>query len=191
MIDEEWNLEKAPPGEEPSTGVAEDKGQMLISMAVISKSRIWSVMQDADMYNQIMRYLYQKITSKSSNKPSAPQNKVEDTASSSPADVETPEQAPKVPTASDHSFYEDVPSSSPAEQVTTSTNPAQSVPIEPDDDKECLSFLHKFFSPENTKKIENLLEDTTLLICTDTGGQAAFLDLQSIVVQRRASARQA
>ena len=67
---------------------------------------------------------------------------------------------------------------------TDTTSKAKSKPIELGDDdvEEMFSSMHKAMEESDWEKVKYLLEDLILIINTDTGGQAEFLDLHASLV---------
>ena len=150
-------------GEQPSTGVAEDGGQVLIKHTS-SAGVVWSVLKDkgdeADMLNQLF---YQLIYSTKTDH----QHDTEATPTSAPA-------------SSTHSANTSTASASSTHfAAKTSTE-------ETDDDpylEEMLSMLEEALESKDWDEIKYHLEDLTWLVNTDTGGHSEFLDLQAALIQ--------
>ena len=166
--------------EQPSTGVAEAGGQVFIRKKTVAdvgtiSSKVWSVLEDleqeAGMLGQI---LYQAVhgspstsaggTSKSSN--SAPPN-----ASTGGAARGLIWSLFKVFNAFAMSPSDECP------EADIEKGPPEA------DIEEMLGTINQALEMEDWDKVKYLLDDMVLLINTDTGGQAEFLDLQSSLVQ--------
>lgn len=179
--------------DETSTGAAEDGGQILIKSEMgIIQSKVWSALKgDAGEASMLIQYLYQKVQERieqmqpslfpqqqSTKAPvseiakqvihsesSNPSKQLLDVPPSNISSTDAPLAAATVPQINTGSLEQYVPPS--VEVVETCFLP----------------ILREALKTENSKAINFLLNDTTLLISTDTGGQAEFLDLQASIVQ--------
>ena len=148
--------------EQPSTGVAEDGGQVVIRSAssdigtVHSKS--WSMLKDLpEEANLINHLIYQRVKKRRTTEP--PNSK---------------KLRLSAPTSADYGDRK-----SPLD--SSSDMPIVSEEHRDDDMDDMFSVFME--GVDNWDEVKDLLEDMILLINTDTGGQAEFLDLQASLVQ--------
>ena len=161
--------------EQPSTGVAESVGQILVLSkmshaicAIVSKE--WTALKDPeDESRMIIKLINNIITSKpaSSGVPqSVPSDQQESTSASFSQSVVVDSESTSINSSVDES--------SAASASPTKAN-------EDDIGDNFLSLVSQSIE-SGDKDLHELLEDMTLLINTDTGGQAEFLDLNSSLV---------
>ena len=154
--------------EQPSTGVAEAGGQVFIRKKTIAdvgaiSSNMWSVLEDleqeAGMLGQV---LYQTVHgSPSTSAASASKSSTNPTRGL--ASVE-------------QSLFEVF--------TAFAKSPSDESPELPEADiEEMLGTINQALETKDWDKVKYLLDDMVLLINTDTGGQAEFLDLQASLVQ--------
>ena len=175
--------------EQPSTGVAESVGQILVLTkmshaicAIVSKE--WTVLKDLSAESSmIIKLINNIITSKpaSSGVPrSVPSDQQESTSASFPQSVVGDSQS----VLSDQQESTSVNSSQLLgdESSAASASPIKVMKSVNEDDigDNFLSLVSQAI--ESDKDLHELLEDMILLINTDTGGQAEFLDLHSSLV---------
>ena len=164
--------------EQPSTGIAEEGGQVFIRKKTVAdvgaiSSKVWSVLEnhekEAGMLGQI---LYQTIHGKSNA------SKCSDSASiplESASGVAVGSLMPTFSSVKQSLF----------EVFTALATPSsdESLELPEADIEEMLGTINQALEKEDWDKVKYLLDDMILLINTDTGGQAEFLDLQASLVQ--------
>ena len=166
---------------EPSTAIAETTIQiirtMCIQMGVITSTKQltkeWTVIKDFKEEIRMLNQLIHRITlgaptrdETATEKVSVPHNSLDNSAEVPDIDI-------------------------PVSEATPTTTEAQSVPHlshevpndpEDEDIEEMFSFMNKAMEESDWIKVKCLLEDLILIINTDTGGQAEFLDLHASLV---------
>ena len=167
----EARLEGHIPKEQPSTGAVESAGQVFIKRSLSWKmgaisAKEWSILESLEEEGgMLVQLIYKAI--ESIRKPSASS---EQSADQESACVDSP--AAKSSAAA---------SSTASDKTSPSTETAD----ESDEDdligEEILSLISRAVKDENPD-VQKLLEDMILLINTDTGGQAEFLDLHASLV---------
>ncbi len=223
------------PSEQPSTGVAEDGGQVIIRHTCKDvcaiRAKVWSTLKDlGDEANVINQFIYEAVQESS---PAASQHSVA-LSSDSSCDgsvasltsrstlVVSPSVnpsgagvsismktgslsiSPSTATASTTSSSLSINPSTDTPANASPSTPRQSwwkrlfkkrsrtIPIviptviaeeEDDIDEGMFSVINEAMEAEDWDQVKYLLEDTTLVINTDTGGHAEFLDLQASLVQ--------
>ena len=163
--------------EQSSTGVAEAGGQVFIrnktslDIGTVS-SKVWSVLEDleeeAGMLGQV---LYQAVHGSCST--SAGFSDSEDSASPNPSKSSADGATKPTKASVKQSLWKFF-------TTLTRSSPPQ---IPEADIEEMFSTIHQAMETEDWDKVKYLLDDMILLINTDTGGQAEFLDLQASLVQ--------
>ena len=153
---------------EPSTGVAESTIQIIRSMclemgAILSTKQCtkeWTVIKDFKEEIKMLNQLIHQITI------------------TTPTSNDTATETVPIP----HGFSntgDEVPDMNP---VSESMPAALEALPEDEDIEEMFSFMNKAIEESDWIKVKYLLEDLILLINTDTGGQAEFLDLHASLV---------
>ena len=164
-------------GEQPSTGVAEDGGQVLIrsTSSAGAKSTVWSVLKEKkDEANMLNQLFYQLIYSN----PSTAIDSLLHASSqatgpdSGDSNSSTATSKPKKASASKKTTQPEGAASS-----TSSSTPNLSLDIN------SLSIIEETLESKDWEEIKYLLEDLTWLVNTDTGGHSEFLDLQAALIQ--------
>ena len=170
------NIEHANTGkEESSTGIAECDVQIIrkthteITM-VSAKQGIWSLLknekEEAKLLNQLIDYAMNRPSSSDASLPNEP------TASQNTAG------RPAVPGST---LTRDAVATPPEEKK--SKNPQKPPDISKEEDiDEIFTFLNKAMEESDWGKVKHLLDDLTLIINTDAGGQAEFLALYGSLV---------
>ena len=172
LMGEILNILTANKKEQPSTGVVEERGLVIIrnlstEIATIS-SGIWSkpenLREEAGIYNQL---LYQVANSDPTRAEEDSATAIEESAASRPhTDVLSGKDRVSP-------IGEDRPSS-------PITDPTKSATME--DTDEMLSAFRESMQAEDWDKVKYLLNDIVLLINTDTGGHAEFLEMHAALV---------
>ncbi len=178
--------------EQPSTGIVEDGGQLLIKPSCLEmgaiRSKIWSVIKDlGDEANMLNQFFHQIVTESHIAEASALIDTISPVIESTPA-VE-----------SKHFFLKKlfhrkkkaaqakakIPSTTAKEEHTAAleSTPIISPEEAVDDADEMFSIIREAMDSDGWDEVKYLLEDTILLINNDTGGHAEFLDLQASLVQ--------
>ena len=150
---------KQPAAEQPSTGVGESAGQVIINKVVAHEigtivTKEWSILKSlSEEVSVIIKLIYNAIHPSSSSTSN-----------------------PELPTFSVSKSSEVNSSISGPENVIESKESNN----DDDDDigEDFLSLVSQAIENDN-RDLQELLEDMTLLISTDTGGQAEFLDLHA------------
>ena len=187
--------------EQPSTGVAEAGGQVIIGNRTCStlgaiSSKEWSLIKDlleeGDMLSQVFYQTAQDNPSMDKHEPSVD----EDSSSHKPS----VDEATKPKTSRTKRFKSSLfkalttiikgsANSSSSASTTVPTTDAGSEEVgntEPATDadfEEVFSVINDAMEVGDWDEVKYILEDLTLLISTDTGGQAEFLDLHASLVQ--------
>ena len=187
--------------EQPSTGVAEAGEQVIIGNRTCStlgaiSSKEWSLIKDlleeGDMLSQVFYQTAQDNPSMDEHEPSAD----EDSSSHKPS----VDEATKPKTSRTKRFKSSLfkalttiikgsANSSSSASTTVPTTDAGSEEVgntEPATDadfEEVFSVINDAMEVGDWDEVKYILEDLTLLISTDTGGQAEFLDLHASLVQ--------
>ena len=180
--------------EQPSTGVAEAGGQVFIRNETTTDigtitSQEWTVLKDledeAGMFGQI---IYNTVTLR---KETSTAERMTQTPAGGAADpgVSTGASTPLKPSASKRT---DMPTASKwsllslkefllkvRRAIFTRARPSTTN----SEIEEMFSVINNAINAKHWDKVKNLLDDLILLITTDTGGQAEFLDLQASLVQ--------
>ena len=165
------------PKEQPSTGLAESCGQVFIKKCVSHKigtisSKKWSILKDLRREgNMLIQLIYNSIISPThSNK-----QPIQTSSNSSQADSEEAKLK-----ASEDVSRSEVKGASQSESIASDdTSLSEEDQHHITDD--ILSLISDAISREDTD-LQKLLDYMILLINTDTGGQAEFLDLHSSLV---------
>ena len=179
----------------PSTGVAEDGGQVIIKSKMSSdlatiQSKVWSeikgLLQEAGMLDQ---FLYQAAQHDSSS--NLAEGEVAGSVDPSVAPASSDPSAGRTSSTNEPpknlkqrvlSMLKNIVGlNSPAEEEMQ--KPADSVESSEEDTDEIFSVIREAVETEDWDTVKYLLDDIILLINTDTGGQAEFLDLQASLVQ--------
>ena len=134
--------------EQPSTGVAEEGGQVLIKTSVSStlsviQSKVWSLLKNLGEEADLIGQFFYQVT----DSVSAP-----------------PQAAPTCP------------------GTTSDSNETRPISIDKEME-ELYTFLKQASDESGWEEVKFVLDNLILLINTDTGGQAEFLDLQAALVQ--------
>ena len=169
------NIKHAKTGkEESSTGIAECDVQIIrkthteITM-VSAKQGTWSLLknekEEAKLLNQLIDYAMNRPSSSDASLPNEP------TASQNTAG------RPAVP---DSTLTKHAVATPPEERK--SKNPQKPNISKEEDIEEIFTFLNKAMEESDWEKVKHLLDDLTLIINTDTGGQAEFLALYGSLV---------
>ena len=172
--------------EQPSTGVAEAGGQVIIGNRTCStigtiSSKEWSIVEnllgEGGMLSQVFYQTAQDkplLDEASASPKSATHDPIEGKGSASHSLDEVSNSKPKP------SKLTMLKSSI----LNTLTAIAKgSTRVSDADFEEVFSVINESMKADDWDKIKYLLEDLTLLISTDTGGQAEFLDLHASLVQ--------
>ena len=185
--------------EQPSTGVAEAGGQVFIRKKTVAdvgaiSANVWSVLEDleqeAGMLGQV---LYQTVHGSPSTSAGGA-SKSSDSASPNPTGASIPFTSfpPNASTggaasslkSSKHKGLASVKQSLLKVFTAFAKSPSDESPELPEADiEEMLGTINQAMETEDWDKVKYLLDDMVLLINTDTGGQAEFLDLQASLVQ--------
>ena len=202
--------------EQPSTGVAEAGGQVIIGNRTCStlgaiSSKEWSLIKDlleeGDMLSQVFYQTAQDNPSMDKHEPSVDEDSSshkpsvnEDSSSHKPS----VDEATKPKTSRTKRFKSSlfkalttiikgsassttVPTTDAGSEVPTTDAGSEEVgnhePFTDADFEEVFSVINDAMEADDWDKVKYLLEDLTLLISTDTGGQAEFLDLHASLVQ--------
>ena len=185
--------------EQPSTGVAEAGGQVFIRKKTVAdvgtiSANVWSVLQnleqEAGMLGQV---LYQTVHGSPSTSAGGA-SKSSDSASPNPTGASIPFDSfpPNASTggaasslkSSKHKGLASVKQSLLKVFTAFAKSPSDESPELPEADiEEMLGTINQALETEDWDKVKYLLDDMVLLINTDTGGQAEFLDLQASLVQ--------
>ena len=161
--------------EQPSTGIAEAGGQVIIGNRTCStlgaiSSKEWSLIKDlleeGDMLSQVFYQTAQDNPSMDKHEPS-----VDEDSSSHKPSVDEPK------TKRFKSSLFKALTDAGSEEVDNTE------PVTDADFEEVFSVINDAMEADDWDKVKYLLEDLTLLISTDTGGQAEFLDLHASLVQ--------
>ena len=161
--------------EQPSTGVAEAGGQVIIGNRTCStlgaiSSKEWSLIKDlleeGDMLSQVFYQTAQDNPSMDKHEPS-----VDEDSSSHKPSVDEPK------TKRFKSSLFKALTDAGSEEVDNTE------PVTDADFEEVFSVINDAMEADDWDNVKYLLEDLTLLISTDTGGQAEFLDLHASLVQ--------
>ena len=185
--------------EQPSTGVAEAGGQVFIRKKTVAdvgaiSANVWSVLEDleqeAGMLGQV---LYQTVHGSPSTSAGGA-SKSSDSASPNPTGASIPFTS-FPPNASTGGAASSLKSSKRKGLASVkqsllkvftafAKSPSDESPELPEADiEEMLGTINQALETEDWDKVKYLLDDMVLLINTDTGGQAEFLDLQASLVQ--------
>ena len=164
---------------EPSTGIAEEGGQVIIRKSTsdvgIIQSSLWFLLKDEEAA-VLGQFFQQVIENQSSLSDETETTTSSSLVSPSPISPSTP------PSPSPIS-----PSTPPSSDDKLSHPPESAVPEEVKDGAESLEGILSTICREDIKEgtlsVQNLEGDTILLTNTDTGGHAEFLDLQAALVQ--------
>ena len=166
--------------EQPSTGVAEAGGQVIIGNRTCStlgaiSSKEWFIIRDLlEEGGMLSQVFYQ--TAQDVDGASAPRDPIEDKGSAS-HDPSVDEGSSSKPKSSKLKMLK----SSFFKTLTSITK--GSTKISDADFEEVFSVINDGMETDGWDEVKYILEDLTLLISTDTGGQAEFLDLHASLVQ--------
>ena len=171
--------------EQPSTGVAEAGGQVIIGNRTCStlgaiSSKEWSIIRDLlEEGGMLSQVFYQTAQDEPLvDGASAPHDPIGDKASAS-RDPSLDEGSISKPKSKLSKLK--MLKSSLLKTLTAITK--GSTKISDADFEEVFSVINDSMETDDWNKIKYILEDLTLLISTDTGGQAEFLDLHASLVQ--------
>ena len=175
--------------EQPSTGVAESVGQILVLTkmshaicAIVSKE--WTVLKDLSAESSMIIKLINNIITKKPASSGVPQSVRSDQQESTSASFAQSLVGDSQSVLSDQQESTSVNSSQflVGESSAASASPIKVVKSDNEDDisDNFLSLVSQAI--ESDDDLHELLEDMVLLINTDTGGQAEFLDLHSSLV---------
>ena len=178
------------PEDQPSTGLRESREQVFIKKCVSHKigtisSKKWSVMESLIKEgNMLVQLIYNSIINPTRS------NKQPITSPSNSSEADSEEQSSKLE-ASEGMIQSELKASEYVSQselkgVSQSESIASDGTSQSDEDQhhiteDILSLISDAVSRDNTD-LQKLLDDMILLINTDTGGQAEFLDLHSSLV---------
>ena len=176
--------------EQPSTGVAEAGGKVFIRKKTVAdigaiSSNVWSVLEDleqeAGMLGQV---LYQTVHgSPSTSAASASKSSTNPTQDSFDSFPSTGGVASSLKSSKRRGLAS-VKQSLFKVFTAFAKSPSDESPELPEADiEEMLGTINQALETEDWDKVKYLLDDMVLLINTDTGGQAEFLDLQASLVQ--------
>jgi GTPase SAR1 family protein len=163
-------------GVQASTGIAECTIQIIRSMclelgAIMSKE--WTVIED---FKAEIRMLNQLIHHATRHIPTF-QHTSSESVYTPHVQASTPEQV-----LSDVPGIGSVLLAIGVEAPTTTAQPSLKIRKDDKDIEETFSLMNKAMEDNDWTKIKDLLEDLILIINTDTGGQAEFLDLHASLV---------
>ena len=180
--------------EQPSTGVAEAGGQVIIGNRTCStlgaiSSKEWSIIRDLLEEGGMLSQVFYQTSQDNQNNPSM------DGASAShePSDSKPKTSRLKVfksslfkalttiikgSANSSSSASTTVPTTDAGSEEVDNTEPATDADFE-----EVFRVINDGMETDDWDEVKYILEDLTLLISTDTGGQAEFLDLHASLVQ--------
>ena len=173
--------------EQPSTGVAEAGGQVIIGNRTCStlgtiSSKEWSIIEDLlEEGGMLSQVFYQTAQDKplldeaSASPTSATHGPIEGKGSASHSLDEGSNSKPKPSKLT-------MLKSSILNTLTAITK-GSTTRVSDADFEEVFSVINEGMKADDWDKVKYLLEDLTLLISTDTGGQAEFLDLHASLVQ--------
>ena len=155
--------------EQPSTGVAEDGGQVFIKSNVSSdlgtiqakEQKVWSVLKDlGEEANLLNQFIYEAVQ-----------------------EAPPPQEPQDQPAAKPKKKWKKRFLNKLKKKLHLSGSCPQSGTPSERDLEETFSVIKDAMDAEDWETIKFLLDDLILLINTDTGGQAEFLDLQAALVQ--------
>ena len=170
--------------EQPSTGVAEAGGQVIIGNRTCStlgaiSSKEWSIIRDLlEEGGMLSQVIYQ--TAQDVDGASAPRDPIGDKGSAS-HDASVDEGSSSQPKSKPKFSKLKMLKSSFFKTLTSITK--GSTKISDADFEEVFRVINDGMETDDWDKVKYILEDLTLLISTDTGGQAEFLDLHASLVQ--------
>ena len=169
-------------GEQPSTRVAEDGGQVMVRSTSSDgvKTTVWSVLKEkGDEANMLNQLFYQLIYSKPS------------TAIDSMLHTSSPDSGPwgsnsstkpRKASASKKTTQTEG-AASPANSSTPGTGGLSPDATSVDNLDEMLFIIEETLESKDWEEIKYQLDDLTWLVNTDTGGHSEFLDLQAALIQ--------
>ena len=191
--------------EQPSTGVAEAGGQIIIGNATCStlgaiSSKEWSLIKDlleeGDMLSQVFYQTAQDNPSINGSSTSHEPSVDEDLSSDNPSANEATKPKSSRQKWFKSSLFKSLTaiikgsannSSSDSTRVLTENTGSEeisnTVSATDADFEEVFSVINDGMKTDDWDEVKYILEDLTLLINTDTGGQAEFLDLHASLVQ--------
>ena len=152
--------------EQPSTGLAKQCGQVLIRKAILStgiiSSTIWKLLGNLEEANMLSQFFFH-IAENTIPTILAPNITTVNSASADSVVIPTEDHtsSPRSPSEQKSDFKDQSDSESDAEDLFSIINEALET---------------------NENDIKYILKDSTLLISTDTGGHAEFLELQASLV---------
>ena len=176
--------------EQPSTGVLEDGGQVLIKPSCLElgtiRSKIWSVIKNLGDEANMLNQFFHQIATESPTIADKPADKIDSASLNTSYRIvyhrptfferlfrrkkKSARAEAKVPSKDD-------------EHEKVSDNKDALLATAGDDADEMFSIIREAMATDKFDEIKYLLEDTILLINNDTGGHAEFLDLQAALVQ--------
>ena len=165
------------PKEQPSTGLAESCGQVFIKKCVSHKigtisSKKWSILEDLRREgNMLIQLIYNSIISPTKS------NKQPITTSSNSSQADSEEKLK----ASEDMSRPELKGVSQSESIASDGMSQSEEDQHHNITDDILSLISDAISREDTD-LQKLLDYMILLINTDTGGQAEFLDLHSSLV---------
>ena len=181
--------------EQSSTGVAEAGGQVFIRNTTSTdfgaiSSKEWSILKDlAEEAGMLSQFFYQRVQDKTPTTPSKTPEKAATGFSASAATVASGATLP--PSAPGANILPGVTTTPKQGGLKRSllkpfSSLAKSLPSAQEKERklvEMFGIIESAMEAEDWDKVKYLLEDLILLINTDTGGQAEFLDLHASLVQ--------
>ena len=171
--------------EQPSTGVAEAGGQVFIRNETASdlgaiSSKVWCIVGDlVEEAGMLSQCFYQRVQD------GAPAKDITDKASKTPIGKPlTTSSRPKLLKRLFRKILSSLTKSShPDAFVATDADIEETFVATDAEIEETFGIISDAMEAEDWDKVKYLLEDLILLISTDTGGQAEFLDLHASLVQ--------
>ena len=170
--------------EQPSTGVAEAGGQVIIGNRTCStlgaiSSKEWSIIRDLLEEGGMLSQVIYQTAAQDVDGASSPRDPIGDKCSAShdPVDEGSSSQPQSGPKSSKLKMLK----SSFFKTLTSITK--GSTKISDADFEEVFRVINDGMEADDWDEVKYILEDLTLLISTDTGGQAEFLDLHASLVQ--------
>ena len=171
--------------EQPSTGVAEAGGQVIIGNRTCStlgaiSSKEWSIIRDLLEEGGMLSQVIYQTAAQDVDGASAPRDPIGDKGSAL-HDPSVDEGSSSQPQSKPKSSKLKMLKSSFFKTLTSITK--GSTKISDADFEEVFRVINDGMEADDWDEVKYILEDLTLLISTDTGGQAEFLDLHASLVQ--------
>ena len=178
--------------EQPSTGVAEAGGQVIIGNRTCStlgaiSSKEWSIIRDLLEEGGMLSQVFYQTSQDNQDNPSMDRASAshepsmdEDSSSIKPSVDEATKPQPSRKKWSRSSLFKALTT---IIKAYSSSSTSTTVPTTDADFEQVFSVINDGMETNDWDEVKYILEDLTLLISTDTGGQAEFLDLHASLVQ--------